>query len=98
MLYQAKKFIIIQPEGKPPLRGAICDIWEPNRKLSPRLTDLWHSKWEERREAVVLLEVGRITKLATLQVSPNYDHELARKLGLHLGDMYFASCIARTNY
>ncbi len=94
----SQEFFIIHYEGKSHLRGAICGIWEPNRKLSPRFTDLWHSKWEERREATVLLEVGRITKVATLQVSPNYDPELARKLGLHPSDMYFASCIARTNY
>ncbi len=66
--------------------------------MSPRFTDLWHSNWEDRREAAVLLEVGRITKLAVLEVPTNYDPELALKLGLHLGDMRFASCIARTNY
>ena len=98
MLNQTKKFFIIQHEGKSPLRGAICDIWEPTRTLSPRFTDLWHSNWEDRREAAVLLEASRITKLAVLEVPTNYDPELALKLGLHPGDMRFASCIARTNY
>jgi hypothetical protein len=55
VLKQAKTFFIIEHNKEQPLRGAICDIWEP-RKLSPRFTDLWHSKSEDRREAVVLLE------------------------------------------
>ena len=98
VLNQAKTFFIVEHEEKPPLRGAICDIWEPTRKLSPRFTDLWHSKSDNRREAAVLLEGVRIDKLATLQVPSNYDPVLARKLGLHLGDMYFASCISRTTF
>lgn len=98
VLNQAKTFFIVEHEEKPPLRGAICDIWEPTRKLSPRFTDLWHSKSENRREAAVLLEGVRIDKLATLQVPSNYDPVLARKLGLHPGDMYFASCISRTTF
>ena len=98
VLNQAKTFFIVEHEEKPPLRGAICDIWEPTRKLSPRFTDLWHSKSENRREAAVMLEGVRIDKLATLQVPSNYDPVLARKLGLHPGDMYFASCISRTTF
>ena len=81
VLNQAKTFFIVEHEEKSPLRGAICDIWEPTRKLSPRFTDLWHSKSENRREAVVLLEGVRIDKLATLQVPSIYDLVLARKLG-----------------
>ena len=98
VLNQAKTFFIVEHEEKPPLRGAICDIWEPTRKLSPRFTDLWHSKSENRREAAAMLEGVRIDKLATLQVPSNYDPVLARKLGLHPGDMYFASCISRTTF
>ena len=60
-------------EEKPLLRGEICDIWEPTRKLSTRFTDLWHSKIENRREAVVLIEGARIVKVATLQVPSSYD-------------------------
>ena len=82
-------------EEKPPLRGAICDIWEATQKLSLRFTDLWHSKSEERREAIVLLEGVHIEKLASMQVPPNYDPVSDRKLGLHLGDMYLTSCISR---
>ena len=96
VLNQAKTFFFVEHEEKPPLRGAICDIWEPTRKLSSRFTDLWHSKSENRREAAVLLEGVRIDKLATLQVPSNYDPVLARKLGLHPCDMYFDNCISRS--
>jgi hypothetical protein len=96
VLKQVKTFFIIEHEEKPPLRGAICDIWEPTRKLSPRFTDLRHSKIENRREAVVLLESFDIEKVATMQLPSNYDPVLARKLDLHPGDMYFATCISRS--
>ena len=98
VLNQVKTFFIIEHNEKPPLRGALCDIWEPTRKLSPRFTDLWHSKIENRREAVILLEGVHIDKVATLQVPSNYDPVLARKLGLHPGDMYLAKCISRTTF
>jgi hypothetical protein len=88
VLNQAKTFFIIEHEEKPPLRGAICDIWEPTQKLSPRFTYLWHSKIDNRREAVVLLEGVHIDKVATLQVPSNNDPVLSRMLGLHQGDMY----------
>jgi hypothetical protein len=96
VLKQVKTFFIIELEEKPPLRGAICDIWEPIRKLSPRFTDLWHSKFENRRKAAVLLEGFDIDKVATMQLPSNYDPVLARKLGLHPGDMYFATCISQS--
>ena len=89
---------IFEHEEKPPLRGAICDICEPTRKLSPRFADLWHSKIENRREAAILLEGVDIDKVATLQVPSSYDSVLARKLGLHPGDMYFAKCISRSTF
>jgi hypothetical protein len=98
VLDQAKTLFIIEHEEKQPLRGAICDSWEPTRKLSPRFTDLWYSKLENRREAVVLLEGVHIDKVATLQVASNYDPVLARKLGLHPNDMYFAKCISRITF
>jgi len=98
VLNQAKTFFIIEHEEKPPLRGAICDIWEPTRKLSPRFTDLWHSKIEIRREAAILFEGVDIDKVATLKVPSNYDPVLARKLGLHPGDMHFAKCISRSTF
>jgi hypothetical protein len=94
----AKTFFFIEHEEKPPLRGAICDIWEPTRKLSPRFIDLWHSKIENRQETVVLLEGVQIDKVATPQVPSNYDPVLARKFGLHPGDMYFATCISRSTF
>ena len=93
VLKQVKTFFIIEHEEKPPLREAICDIWEPTMKSSPRFTDLWHSNIENRREAVVLLESVGIEKVAILQVPSNYAPVLARKLGLHQGDMKFAKCI-----
>ena len=96
VLKQVKTFFIIEHEEKPPLRGAICDIWEPNRKLSPRFTDLWHSNIENRREAAVLLEDFDIEKVATMQLPSNNDPVLARKLGLHPNDMYFATCMSRS--
>jgi hypothetical protein len=89
---------LIEHEEKPPLRGTICDIWKPTRKLSPRFKDLWHSKIENRREANVLLEGVRIDKVAILQVPSNYDPVLARKLGLRPSDMYLAKCIFRTTF
>jgi len=87
VLNQTKTFFFIEHEEKPPLRGAISDIWEPIRKLSPRFINLWHAKIENRREAAVMLEDVHIDKVATLQVPSNYDPVLACKLGLHLGDM-----------
>ena len=98
LLYQAKIFLIFQHDGKPPLRGAICDIWEPTRRESPRYTDLWHSTNEARREGAVLLEVGVIAKQAYLQVPQSYDPDVARNLGLRPGDIYFASCSGRLRY
>ena len=98
VLNHAKTFFINEHEKKPHLRGAICDIWEPPRKLLQRFTDLWLSKIENRREAVVLLESVHIDKVATLQVPSNYDPGLARKLSLHLSDMYFAKCISRRTF
>ena len=86
---------IIQHDGKPPLRGAICDIWEPTRRQSPRYTDLWHSTNEARREGAVLLEVGVIAKQAYLQVPQSYDPDVAGNLGLRPGVIYFASCSRR---
>ena len=91
-------FFLMEHEEKPPLRGSISDIWETTRKISPRFSNLWHSKIENRREAVVLLEGVHIDKVATLQVSSNYDPVLARKLGLHPSDMYFAKCISRSTF
>ena len=96
VLKHVKTFFIIEHEEKPPLRGAICDIWEPTRKLSPRFTDLWHSKIDNRREAAFLLEGVHIHKVATLQVLSICDPVLARKLGLHLGEIFFAPCLSRS--
>ena len=96
--HQAKIFLIIEHDGKPPLRGAICDIWEPTRREAPRFTDLWHSTNEARREGIVLLDYCRIVKQATMQVPHNYDPGDAKRLGLHQDDRYFASCIARQHY
>ncbi len=45
-----------------------------------------------------MLEGVRIDMVATLQVLSNYDPVLARKLGLHPGDMYLAKCISRTTF
>ena len=98
VLKQVKTFFIIEHEEKPPLRGPICDIWEPTRKLSPRFADLWHSKIENRRETVVPLEGFDIANVATMQVPSNYDPVLSCELGLHPSDMYFASCISRTTF
>ena len=98
VLSQAKTFFIIEHEEKAPLRGAICYIWELTWKLSPRFIDLWHSKIENRREAVVMLEGVHIDKVAALQVPSNCDPVLVRKLGLHPSDMYFAKCISRSTF
>ena len=98
VLNQAKTFFFIEHEEKPPLREAICDIWEPTRKLSPRFTYLWHSKIENQRETVVMLEGVHIDKVATLQVPSNNDPVLARKISFHPGDMYFTKCIYRSTF
>ena len=38
VLNHAIFFFLIEHEEKPPLRGAICDIWEPtNSKIVPKI-------------------------------------------------------------
>ena len=49
-------------------------------------------------EVAILLEDVDIGKDATLQVPSNYDPVLARKLGSHPGDMYFAKCISQSTF
>jgi hypothetical protein len=103
---QAKVFFLALEEGRKPLRGAICNVWEVERKQSPRFTNLWHSsrqrQWRRRYDdggeellAAILLDGDNITKLASLQVPTDLGEAKARSLGLNPGHLSFASCHAR---
>lgn len=90
---QAKVFFVAVADGLPSLRGAISNVWLPERLESPRYTNLWMSE-EDAEEAAVLLDVGPVRKLATLSASEQ-DAEQDPRSSFVAGAHYFASCQAR---
>jgi len=91
---QAKVFFLAFYKGRKPLRGAIFNVREVERKQSTRFTNLWHSsrqrQWRRRYEdggeellAAILLDGDDMKILASLQVPTNLGEAKARSLGLN---------------
>jgi hypothetical protein len=103
---QAMVFFLTLEEGRKPLRGAICNVWEVERKQSPTFTNLWHAsrqrQWRRHSEdegeelvAAILLDGNNIKKITSLKVPADLGEAKARSIGLTPGQLSFASCHAR---
>ena len=82
----AKMCFVVTHEHKEPLRGALCDIWVPDRLPSPRFTNLAHTRYDTKQEGVVPLQDHMIKKLAFLACPTSEEQIHTCKLGLKPGD------------